>query len=526
MRYTWRRRSLASRVATLLAAAACTVPASDLRRETVVYASGADLQSINPLLAVHPLAKAVQKHVLFVTLAAYDASLQPVPRLARWTWNRDSTTLTFALRRDVVWHDGRPTTAWDVETTLRLARDPRVAYARARDLEAVTQAAVVDSFTIRLEFARRQPTFPDVLTDLAILPAHHFATLEPGAVRATRFNREPVGNGPFRFVAYRPNDRWVFEQNPQFPKDLGQPEIERLVIAVVSEPATKLAALTAGELDFAGIAPSHAAFVRDNPRLRVVDYPILFVTAVIWNLRREPFADPAVRRALTMAIDRELLVAAHAYGFARVAAGPVPPEHPWYEPVTALPYDPARARALLAERGWRPGRDGILVRDGRRFTVELLTVGSGALPLEQMIQAQLLSVGVELRIRPLELNTFLGIAQSEERAFDALQIGIPGDLALGYVAALFASGGGPLAYSGYVSAEFDAAVRAVNVAANAEDLAAAWRRAQRILERDHPVTWLYHSRGVQGATRRILAPAPDLRGELATLAEWRILSAR
>src|SRR5437868_8831567 len=85
------------------------------RGTTVFFASGADLQSINPLLTVHPLAKQVERHVLFLPLAAYDSTLTPAPRLARdWAWGRDRTVLTLHLRSDVRWHDGVPVTADDV----------------------------------------------------------------------------------------------------------------------------------------------------------------------------------------------------------------------------------------------------------------------------------------------------------------------------------------------------------------------------------------------------------------------------
>ena len=117
---------------------------------TIFFASGADLQSINPLVAVHPLAKQVQKHVLFMTLATYDSAIRPVPRLATWRWNAKRTVLTFYLRDDVTWHDGVPTTAADVVWTLERARDPAVAYPRARDLSAVADAVMIDSLTVEL----------------------------------------------------------------------------------------------------------------------------------------------------------------------------------------------------------------------------------------------------------------------------------------------------------------------------------------------------------------------------------------
>ena len=501
----------------------CTTERGGARDRTVFFASGADLQSINPLLTVHPLAKSVQKHVLFLTLASYDTAFGPVPRLADWRWNAARTTLTLHLRNDVEWGDGSPTTAADVVWTLEMARQPEVAYPRARDLNAVVAVEAVDSFTVRVRFRRPQPTFPDVLTDLAVLPAHYFRGVEPAAVRTAEFNRAPVGNGPFEFVDYRPNQRWVFRRRESFPRDLGRPDIERFVVVIVDEPSTKLAALTSGELDFAGISPAHAEFVRDDPRLEVIDYPVLLVYALIWNHRRPPFDDPAVRRALSMAINRRLIVDAYLFGFGAVAHGPVPPAHPWFEPVAAVPYDPKAARELLSSTGWRVGDGGVRVRNGVPFAFELMTVGTGDAALEQMIQAQLREIGVEVRIRQLELNTFLATAQREDRDFDALVTGLPGDLALGYVAALLAgSDAGPLAYSGYRSGAFDAAVGKAAAAESEEDLRAAWAEAQRVLARDHPVTWLYHARGLLGMSRRVENMAPDLRGELADIARWRI----
>src|SRR5437660_3975801 len=97
------------------------------RGATVLFASGADLQSINPLLTLHPLARQVQRYVLLTTLARYDSALVPRPYLARaWTWSPDRRSLTFRLTPGVRWHDGAPTTARDVRWTLDAARDPVV----------------------------------------------------------------------------------------------------------------------------------------------------------------------------------------------------------------------------------------------------------------------------------------------------------------------------------------------------------------------------------------------------------------
>jgi len=491
------------------------------RDATVVYASGADLQSINPLLTVHPLAKAVQKHVLFLTLAAYDTAFNPVSRLAGWSWSTDRAALTFELRPDIRWHDGVPTRAHDVVWTIDAARAPDVAYPRARDLSGVVAVQALDSLTVVLRFERPQPVFPDVLTDLAILPAHAFEGVEAAQIRTADFNRGPVGNGPFEFVEYRPNQRWVFRRAVAFPEDLGRPDFNRFVVVVVDEPATKLAALTSGELDFAGISPAHASFVERDPRLTAISYPIQFVYGIVWNLRRAPFDDARVRLALSLALDRQLMVDAYLYGFATVADGPVAPEHPWYLPVDREPFDRDLARNLLNEAGWLEGPNGTRGRGEDRLEVELLTVGSGDASLEQMIQAQWREIGVVAEIRQLELASFLARGQSNERDFDALVTGIPGDMSLGYVAAMYEGADpGPLAYPGYASDDFDAAVRRAREATTETELRVAWLEAQHVLDRDRPTTWLYHARGLQGVNLRIGNAGIDLRGELAGVAKW------
>ena len=225
-----------------------------------------------------------------------------------------------------------------------------------------------------------------------------------------------------------------------------------------------------------------------------------------------------------MALDRQEIVDAFLYGFGAVAEGPVPPEHPWHEPSSTTPHDRVAARSLLDRAGWRVGDDGIRVRDGVRYALDLLTVGTGDNALEQMIQAQLREIGVAVRIRQLELASFLAVAQGVDRDFDALVTLMPGDLSLGYVAAMFeGERAGPVAYPGYRSDAFDGALAQVRAAMDEAQLRDAWRRAQRILAEDHPTTWLYHARGLQGASARVRAAPPDLRGELASIAGWTVL---
>jgi len=471
------RRSLAALIVAV-SLPACQ-PEATRRGATVLFASGADLQSINPLFTQHPLARQVQRYVLLTTLARYDSALTPEPYLAReWTWSEDRRRLGFVLQRGVRWHDGVATTARDVEWTLARARDPATGYPRLADLASLEAVSAPDDSTVILRFARPQDRFPDVLTDLAILPAHLLDTVPAGRLRQAAWNSRPVGNGPFRFVAHEPNRRWVFAADSGFPPALGgPPRLERLIVVVVDEPTTKLAALTSGELDFAGIQPAHASFVRKDPALEVRSFPMLLTYGIVLNTRRPPFDDPANRRAVSAAIDRQEIVQGYLYGFGTPASGPVPPGVPGYLPVAEIGPGPAV-----------PPPDGAV----RRF--ELLTVGSGEAPLEQMVQARLATAGFEVRIRQLELSAYLARVYGPERDFDAAVLGVAGDIGLGYLTSLAEAAG--------LEAPADPA------------------RVPRFFADSVPVAFLYHAGGLQGVNRRVKGVEMDLRGELPSVQRW------
>ena len=319
---------------------------ADRRGATVLFASGADLQSINPLLTVHPLARQVQRYVLLTTLARYDSALTPRPYLARRVGvEPDRRRLTFHLEPAVRWHDGRPTTARDVVWTLDAARDPATGYPRSNELATLGSVGRADDSTVVLHFRSPQAGFPDLLTDLAMLPAHLLdtrAALEtaPGGVERraggkwsvpVRVSRaEPALGLCRRLLLSRRRSAalrawsgsswwWWMSRPPSWPR---------------SRP---------GELDFAGIQPAHAEFVRRDPDARGAH---LSAAHDLRHRLQYPAASvqrpgcPA--RISAHAIDRKELVEGYIYGFGIPAVGPVPPAAPNYLPIAATPRRQAR----------------------------------------------------------------------------------------------------------------------------------------------------------------------------------------
>ena len=202
---------------------------------------------------------ATAQHHMFVnlmTLIRYDEELQPEPYLAdSWEVSEDLTDLTFHLRDDVRWHDGEPTTAYDVEFTFLRASDPEMGFPNPGFFQYYEQGSagveVVDSFTVRFHFQRPHADFMDPWRTVSIMPRHLLGDVPVPELAQHPFGTVcPVGNGPFRFVSHAPGAQWIFEANPAFPEGLGgRPYLDRYVYRIIPETSTLLAELLTGGVD-------------------------------------------------------------------------------------------------------------------------------------------------------------------------------------------------------------------------------------------------------------------------------------
>ena len=521
------RSRLASTCAAVAASLSLACIAPQRPDDVLVLASGADLESANPLVTTHTLARQIQRYALLVTLTRYDSALVHQPYYARrWSWSADRRALTLSLAGDLRWHDGAPTTARDAAFTLLAARDPATGFPRAAELATLDTAEAVDDTTLVLRFGTKVSDLPPYLAELPLAPAHLLSTLPRSELRAAPYNDAPVGNGPFVFASRRRGARWTFVRNEQFPQALGGPPALRgLTVAVVDEATTKFAGLASGELDMAGISPMMVALARRDATLEVLTYPVLFGTALFFNATRPPFDDARVRLAVSRAIDRARIVEVALAGFGTPWSGPVPPGNPLAWSPRAV-YDTAAADSLLDAAGWRRGSDGVRRRGSATLSAELLTVGSGDNVAEQLLQGDLAARGIPVRVRQTEMGAFLTTARAQPKQFDLLIAGVPGDLSLSYVSALFDTRqrGGTLDYTGYHAPGLDTLLRAASASPEGALRRNAWNAVQRAIDSLAPATWIYHARGVQGVSRRVRGAKMDLRGELVTVHDWSLSS--
>jgi peptide/nickel transport system substrate-binding protein len=265
-----------------------------------------------------------------------------------------------------------------------------------------------------------------------------------------------------------------------------------------------------------------AALAQRDPMIDVVDYPVLFSTALIFNAQRPPLNDVRVRRAIDASIDRDRIVNAALAGYGTAASGPVPPENPLSLRRRAAK-DARLADSLLDAAGWRRrGGDWRTNASGQPLSLELLTVGSGDNAVEQLLQSDLAERGIRLGIRQLELAAFLARARETPKTFDLLITGVPGDLSLAYLRAMFESSqrGSSLDYAGFHADSLDRLFARASAARTEAESRDAWLALQAELASLAPAAWIYHSRGLQGVSSRMRNVVMDLRGELVSVARW------
>lgn len=494
---------------------------------TLVIASSTDLDGANGLVTGEGRTQELLRGALFLTLIRQGPSLDYEPNLAESWEMLGDTGVVFRLRDDVRWHDGPLTTAYDVAFTYERARDPETAFPNAAFFDGWGAAEVIDSFSIRFRFEPQEDPLAG-LPAFVIMPRHLLDSIPSARLRTAEFNRNPVGNGPFRFVSQRPNDRWIFEANPDFPEALGgRPYLDRVVWRVIPENQAQVTEIRAGTVDLAmGVRADQLAGLDARPELRAIVRPTRKYQFIGWNTRRPPLDDARVRRALSLAIDRGEMLHGLRSGYGQLAVGPIERSHwAFADDLEPLPHDPAAARALLAEAGFtdRDG-DGILEdRSGAELTIALHTPNTEYnRNVAEKVQADLARVGVRLEIRLLDFATVVADVFSERRNFDAVILAWEAGLRPGELRDLFHSAriDGPFQISSYANAEVDRLIDEASRLTDRTAAAARWRRLQEILREEQPWTFLYYTPDLYVVNERVRGVTMDVRGTLETLARW------
>ncbi|MGE0040940.1 MAG: peptide ABC transporter substrate-binding protein [Vicinamibacterales bacterium] len=325
--------------------------------------------------------------------------------------NADGTvTMTWPLQEGVRWHDGEPFTSTDVCFTWKFVTSPASQVYNRHEYLGIIKCDTPDDNTVVFTWDGLYGYYDGLFE--AVLPEHVLRgkTAEE-IVNYTPYNRgtELVGTGPFKFAEWKAGEYIRVVRNDDYWRGKQYPAIDEIVWAFVPDNNTRFNAIKAGQYDWTKIIPTQVAEARGlegyNVFLVSSNSLMHFDLSLNTDNAKALFSDPKVREAMFMAIDRQAIADQLLQGTVVLANSPINHTSPYSNPdVVASKYDAAEAARMLDAAGWKAGPDGVRVKDGRRFSFQLLNRAGTTerIAIAQVIQAQLKAVGIEVTFETLE----------------------------------------------------------------------------------------------------------------------------
>lgn len=496
--------------------------------DTFVEATIADISSLIPNITSDGASHEVGS-LIYTGLVTRDRDMNIVPDMAEsWEFSQDCLHLVFKLKKNAVWHDGRPFTADDVVFTHQTMLNPKTPTAYREDFKAVESVEAVDPHTVGITYTK---PYAKALQSWStwMLPRHLLASyVEEGRLRDSPQGRSaPVGTGPYRFKEWRTGERIVLVANRQY-YDEG-PFISRVVYRVIPSQATIFLELKAQGVDAASLTALQYRRQTEYPAFRKAyqkfRYPSNSYTYFGFNLKDPRFADRRVRQAFAYALDKRQFIEGVRQGLAREATGPYKPGTWVYNPnVKAYPYDLDRARRLLAEAGWtETNADGLLVKDGKPFTFTLLTNQGNdeRKKIAEIIQASLREIGVGVEIKILEWASFIK-EYVKKRRFEAIVLGWGLGQDPDQYEIWHSSKTGPdqLNHISFANAEVDELLERGRSTCHQAERKRYYDRIQEILAEEQPLIFLYFPDALPTVARRVHNIVESPNGIRYNFPEW------
>ena len=358
----------------------------------ITIAQYADAVSLDPQDTNDNASYSIEKPVL-EGLIGFNAKMEQIPQLAeRWDASPDARVYTFYLRKGVKFHDGTPFNAAAVKASFDRIRNPDNKLRRYTLYKIISQIDVLDDSTVR--FTLSEP-FGAMIATFAH-PAGGINSPTAVEKHGKEYGKNPVGTGPYKFEEWVPNDHLTLVKNPDYWDKNTAAQVDKIIVKPVPEDGTRIAMLQKGDAQFINAVPyAQAEVVKGDKNLSLAASESIYTFWVAMNVQKKPFNDLRVRQALNYAINKEAIIKAVLRGHGKPADSPLAPQVWGYTPVKTYPYDPAKAKALLAEAGYPNGFKTILRG----------TVTTDAKEVMVAIQGQLKQVGVDAEIISLPAAT-------------------------------------------------------------------------------------------------------------------------
>jgi peptide/nickel transport system substrate-binding protein len=511
----WRRIGTLALLAFALACARPESPVEEPAQAPEVPVDGgvlvrhldADVGTLNLVMHSTQSEKLVLSY-LYDPLVDFNQKLEVIPGLAtEWSVSPDNRVWTFRLQPSATFSDGKPVRASDVVFTLRKIVDPKsqaVQLAGMFDGLDLENTKAIDEKTVQVAFAAPRPS-QIYAFNIGVLPEHVYS--RGNFTKA--FTNRPVGSGPYRLVRRDPGKEIRLERREDYWRE--KPYITTIIFKVIGDRAQAWNALRVGEIDETAATTDQWLQDRDDPevtsKIEFHRYYELGYNFIPWNNRDPILADPRVRRALTMCLDRRLIVEKLYYGTARILTGPFTPNHWAFNPsVGPIEFDPQGARKLLAEAGWRDSDgDALLDRDGAPLKIEMLLASSDSPGANQaqIFQQDLSRIGVQLEIVKVDFATMVSrvLAGEFQASMLAWGLDLDPDLYSLFHSEQFPPNGQNFVF--YSNPAVDKLIEEGRATFDQGRRVEIFRELHRVLAEDQPYTWTIQASTKWAVNKRV-----------------------
>ena len=482
---------------------------------TLVDALSGEPSGLIAMMAGESSASAIASNI-FNSLLKYDKNLELTGELAQsWDVSSDQKTITFHLKPNLKWADGKPLTSEDVLFTWKTVTDDKTRSPYGADYKLVKRAETPDNNTFKVTYAQPYAPALDSWSGLHILPKH---LLKNQDINNTPFSRNPVGSHYYQLDQWKKGESLSLKRNPNATQ--GQAKIDHLVSRIIPDRAAQFLELMADNIDSMSLnSIQYARIFPSRPDLtaKIAQYKELgnSYTYLGFNLKRKPFDDVRVRQAINYAIDKQEIIDGVLLGLGLPVASPYKPGTRWSNPkLQPYPYNPQKALALLKEAGFEDhDHDGILDRDGQPLSFEILTNQNKEREMSAvLVQRRLKEIGIDVKIRVVEWATFIS-RFIKTGDFNVVLLG----WGLGLEPDQFniwhssQQAPGQFNFIGYNNPKVDKLLEAGRLELNPDKRMKIYHEFSEILLEDSPVVYLFAGYGLPAIHKRVKGiddPAP------------------
>ncbi len=470
---------------------------------------------INPLLATDSASSAISDWI-FNGLVKFDKNAKIVGDLAKSWHFEDNKTLIFNLRDNVKWHDGAKFSAKDVLFTYNLLNSKKITTPYSSDFKEVKKVEVLDDYKIKVVY--KKPYFKALsIWMMGILPKHLWEK-EKNPMQS-KLNKFAIGTGPYKMSkAFEVNKNIELIANKDYFE--GRPNINKQIFHYVGDSATEFLMLKAKQLDIGGLSPLQLSRqIGDDFKrsFNIFERPSNGYTYLGFNLRKAPFNNIKVREAIALAIDKQELIDLLFFSHGQKCYGPfMPGTNAYPKDFKPLSYNPKRAKEILKELGFTK-------KHPLKFTITTNSGNDIRIKAVEIIQQQLLKVGIKVKIRVMEWQAFLNTVVFP-RNFDAVVLG----WSLGLIPdaySIWHSDGdkkGGFNFVGYHNKEVDRLITKAKSEIDSKKFGEIYQKIFKLIVNDHPYIFLYIPNSITAVSKRVIGVEPSIVGIEHNFIHWKI----